>query len=66
MKLFISIIYLTTFKLAGYHSKCLKENIQFLLLNHTTVTVMEIVVKMVIEFIRLVCLNEFRERLALL
>jgi hypothetical protein len=68
MKLFISIIfniiYLTTFKLAGYHSKCLKENIQFLLLNHTTV--MEIVGKMVIGFIRLVCLNEFRERLALL
>jgi hypothetical protein len=55
MKLFISIIcdiYLTTFKLAGYISKCFKENIQFLLLNHTTV--MEIVVKMVIGFIRLV------------
>jgi hypothetical protein len=48
-KLFISMIfdiYLTTFKLAGYNSKCFKENIQFLLLNHTTV--MEIVVKMVI------------------
>jgi hypothetical protein len=45
-------IYLTTFKLAGYNSKCFKENIQFLLLNHTTVT--EIVVKMVIGFIRLV------------
>jgi hypothetical protein len=54
-KLFISIIsntYLTTFKLAGYNSKCFKENIQFLLLNHTAV--MEIVVKMVIGFIRLV------------
>jgi hypothetical protein len=53
-KLFISMIfdiYLTTFKLAGYNSKCFKENIQFLLLNHTTV--MEIVVKMVIGFIRL-------------
>jgi hypothetical protein len=47
-------IYLTTFKLAGYNSKCFKENIQFLLLNHTTV--MEIVVKMVIGFIRLVYL----------
>jgi hypothetical protein len=62
MKLFISIIfniiYLTTFKLAGCHSKYLKENIQFLLLNHTTV--------MEIGFIRLVCLNEFSERLALL
>jgi hypothetical protein len=45
-------IYLTTFKLAGLNSKCFKENIQFLLLNHTTV--MEIVVKMVIGFIRLV------------
>jgi hypothetical protein len=54
-KLFISMIfdiYLTTFKLAGYNSKCFKENIQFLLLNHTTV--IEIVVKMVIGFIRLV------------
>jgi hypothetical protein len=54
-KLFISMIfdiYLTTFKLAGYNSKCFKENIQFLLLNHTTV--MEIVVKIVIGFIRLV------------
>jgi hypothetical protein len=53
MKLFISIIfdiYLTTFKLAGYNSKCF--NVAFLLLNHTTV--MEIVVKMVIGFIRLV------------
>jgi hypothetical protein len=53
--IFISMIfdiYLTTFKLAGYNSKCFKENIQFLLLNHTTV--MEIVVKMVIGFIRLV------------
>jgi hypothetical protein len=32
MKLFISIIfdiYLTTFKLAGYNSKCFKENIIF-------------------------------------
>jgi hypothetical protein len=31
-KLFISIIfdtYLTTFKLAGYNSKCFKKNIQF-------------------------------------
>jgi hypothetical protein len=27
-------IYLTTFKLASYNSKCFKENIQFLLLNH--------------------------------
>jgi hypothetical protein len=56
-KLFISMIcdiYLTTFKLAGYNSKCFKENIQFLLLNHTTV--MEIMVKMVIGFIRLVYL----------
>jgi hypothetical protein len=46
MKLFISIIfdiYLTTFKLTGYISKCFKENIKFLLLNHTTV--MKIVVK---------------------
>jgi hypothetical protein len=56
-KLFISMIfdiYLTTFKLVGYNSKCFKENIlvQFLLLNHTTV--MQIVVKMVIGFIRLV------------
>jgi hypothetical protein len=54
-KLLISMIfdiYLTTFKLAGYNSKCFKENIQFLLLNHTTV--MEIVVKMVIGFIHLV------------
>jgi hypothetical protein len=54
-KLFISMIfdiYLTTFKLAGYNSKCFKENIQFLLLNHTTVV--EIVVKMVIGFIHLV------------
>jgi hypothetical protein len=54
-KLFISMIfdiYLTTFKLAGYNSKCFKENIQCLLLNHTTA--MEIVVKMVIAFIRLV------------
>jgi hypothetical protein len=59
MKLSISTIfdiYLTTFKL-GYNSKCFKENIKFLLLNHTAV--MEIVVKMVIGFIRL-CLNEFR------
>jgi hypothetical protein len=49
MKLFISIIfdiYLRTFKLAGYNSKCFNENIQFLLLNDTTV--MEIVVKIVI------------------
>jgi hypothetical protein len=45
-------IYLATFKLAGDNSKCFKENIQFLLLNHTTVV--EIVVKMVIGFIRLV------------
>jgi hypothetical protein len=48
MKLFISIIFdinLTTFKLAGYNSKCFKENINFLLLNHPTV--MEIVVKMI-------------------
>jgi hypothetical protein len=55
MKLFISIIfdiYLTTFKLAGYDSKCFKENIQFLLINHTTV--IEIWVKIVITFIRLV------------
>jgi hypothetical protein len=55
MKLFISIIfdiYLTTFKLAGYNSKCFNENIQFLLLNDTTV--MEIVMKIVIRFIRLV------------
>jgi hypothetical protein len=55
MKLFISIIFdisLTTFKLAGYNSKCFKENIKCLLLNHTTV--MEIVVKMVIGFIRLI------------
>jgi hypothetical protein len=54
-KLLISMIfdiYLTTFKLAGYNSKCFKENIQFLLLNHTTL--MEIVVKMVVGFIRLV------------
>jgi hypothetical protein len=54
-KLFISMIfdiYLTTFKLAGYNSKCFKENIQFLLLNHTTI--MEILVKMMIGFIRLV------------
>jgi hypothetical protein len=54
-KLFISIIfniYLTTFKLAGYNSKCFKENIQLLLLNRTTV--MEIVMKMMIRFIRLV------------
>jgi hypothetical protein len=36
-KLFILMIfdiYLTTFKLAGYNSKCLKEKIQFLLLNN--------------------------------
>jgi hypothetical protein len=55
MKLFISIIfdiYLTTFKLAGYNSKCFKENIKYLLLNYTAV--MEIVVTMVIGFIRLV------------
>jgi hypothetical protein len=55
MKLFISIIfdiYLTTFKLAGYNSKCFKENIKFLLLNHTTV--MEIVMKMVTGFIYLI------------
>jgi hypothetical protein len=45
-------IYLTTFKLAGYNSKCFKENIQFLFLNHTTV--MEITVKMMIGFIGLV------------
>jgi hypothetical protein len=45
-------LFLTTFKLAGYNSKCFKENIQFLLLNHTAV--MEIVVKMVIGFIRVV------------
>jgi hypothetical protein len=54
-KLFISMIfdiYLTTFKIAGYNLKCFKEDIQFLLLNHTTV--MEIVVNMVIGFIRLV------------
>jgi hypothetical protein len=52
MKLFISIIfdiYLTTFKLAGYNSKCFKENIHFLLLSHTIV--MEIVMKMVTGFI---------------
>jgi hypothetical protein len=39
MKLFISIIfdiYMTTFKLAGYNSKCFKENIKFLILNHAT------------------------------
>jgi hypothetical protein len=55
MKLFISIIfdiYLTTFKLAGYNSKCSKENIKYLLLNYTAV--MEIVVIMVTGFIRLV------------
>jgi hypothetical protein len=55
MKLFISIIfdiYLTIFKVAGYNSKCFKENIKFLLLNRTIV--MEIVVKLVIGFIRLV------------
>jgi hypothetical protein len=69
MKLFISIIfdiYLTTFKLAGYDSKCFKENIQFLLINHTTV--MEIWVKIVSNYVyspRL-CLNEFHERMALL
>jgi hypothetical protein len=54
-KLLISMIfdiYLTTFNFAGYNSKCFKENIQFLLLNHTTV--MEIVVNIVIGFIRLV------------
>jgi hypothetical protein len=54
-KLFISMIfniYLTTFKFAGYNLKCFKENIQFLVLSHTTV--MKIVVKMVIGFIRLV------------
>jgi hypothetical protein len=45
-------IYLTTFKLAGYNSKCFKENIQLLLLNHTIV--MEFMVKMVTGFIRLV------------
>jgi hypothetical protein len=50
MKLFISIIfdiYFTTFKLASYNSKCFKENI-------IGTTVMEIVVTMVIGFIRLV------------
>jgi hypothetical protein len=55
MKLFIPIIfdiYLTTFKLAGYNSKCFKENINFLLLNHTIV--METVMKMIIGFIRFV------------
>jgi hypothetical protein len=45
-------IYLTTFKLTGYNSKSFKENITCSLLNHTAV--MEIVVKMVIGFIRLV------------
>jgi hypothetical protein len=57
MKLFISIIfdiYLTTFNFAGYNSKCFKENIKYLLLNHTAV--MEIVVTMVIGFIRFVYL----------
>jgi hypothetical protein len=69
MKLFTSIIfdiYLTTFKLAGYNSKCLKENIKILLLNHTTV--METVDKMVIGnwvYSPRLCLNEFRDRLAL-
>jgi hypothetical protein len=55
MKLFMSIIfdiYLTIFKFQGYNSKCFNENIQFLLLNHTRV--MEIVVKIVVRFIRLV------------
>jgi hypothetical protein len=64
MKLFISFIfdiYLTTFRLAGYISKCFKENIIRLLLNHMYYST---VVKMVIGFIRLV--YEFRERLALL
>jgi hypothetical protein len=59
-KLFLSMIfdiYLATFKLAGYNSKCFKENIQFLLLNHTTVV--EIVVNMVIGFYSpRLCLNE--------
>jgi hypothetical protein len=55
MKLFVSIIfdiYLTTFKLAGYNSKCFKENIFFLLLN--LATGIEIVVKIVNGFIRFV------------
>jgi hypothetical protein len=55
MKLFVSIIfdiYLTTFNLAGYNSKCFKENIFFLLLNHATG--MEIVVKIVNGLIRFV------------
>jgi hypothetical protein len=67
MKLFISIIfdiYLTTFKLAGYISKCFKENIKFLLLNHTTV--MEIVENGTWVYLPRLCLNELRERLALL
>jgi hypothetical protein len=69
IKLFISIIFnifLTTFKLAGYNSKCFKENIFFLLLlNHTTV--MEIVVKNGNSaYSPRLCLNEFRDRSALL
>jgi hypothetical protein len=68
-KLFISMIfdiYLTTFKLAGYNSKCFKENIQFLLLNHTTVGSGNRGEHGDWIYSSHLCLNEFRERLALL
>jgi hypothetical protein len=67
-KLFISMIfdiYLTTFKLAGYNSKCFKENIQFLLLKSYYSNGNRGENSDWIYSPRL-CLNEFRERLALL
>jgi hypothetical protein len=66
-KLFLSMIfdiYLTTFKLAGYNSKCFKENIQFLLLNHTTVSNGNRGENGDWIYSPRLCLNEFRERLA--
>jgi hypothetical protein len=67
--LFIAIIfdiYLTTFKLAGYNSKCFKENINFLLLNHTTEPNRNRGENGNWVYSPRLCLNEFRERLALL
>jgi hypothetical protein len=69
VKLFIAIIfdiYLTTFKLAGYNSKCFKENINFLLLNHTTEPNRNRGENGNWVYSPRLCLNEFRERFALL
>jgi hypothetical protein len=68
MKLFISIIfdiYLTTFKIAGYNSKCFKENIKFVLLNHMYYSNGNRGENGNWVYSPRLCLNEFRDRLAL-